>query len=760
MLKLALKYHPDKNPDAGDKFKEISHAYEVLSDQQKRDVYDRYGEEGLSGEGGPGMSPNDLFSHLFGGGFGGSDFFGGGGGRPKGPRKGKDMAHALKVSLEDLYKGKVSKLALQKQVLCAKCDGRGGKEGATKTCSTCQGRGIKIILRQMGPMIQQVQQACPDCGGEGEIIAAKDRCKGCNGKKVTTERKVSCFQQEFWRRTDINVMDVQILEVFVDKGMSNGQKITFNGEGDQAPGIVPGDIIIVIEEKEHPRFNRKNDDLHIEVKIDLLTALAGGQFHIQHLDDRVLLVTILPGEVIKPGDVKCIVGEGMPAYKRPYDKGNLYVKFDVDFPASNFATADQMAMLEKVLPPRNPVPMIQGDVEEVMLATVDPMQQQRANYNADSGNEDEEGGAIERQKQVNRKAAGSVAQPQQPYFPNRRMVASNYNNGSGAYAGMVSNPTYSAVPPARYQPSKNMVLKRAVSAPVLANLAVTAAAAPGAASTPALPVEDDKFLRSGNKLVRIGSGSDIEALRIKKTSHPKRVKKGGINRSLIIDGGSMVKRGKYRLTRDNSNASFSTDNRIKASPKYCQFYRWGLCKKGTRCPFIHDPERRAVCKSFIAGNCMDTQCPLSHTPSDKTMPTCQHFERGLCTKINCRYVHVKHDRSAGICIAFAREGYCAQGISCDRRHVFQCPDFCSTGVCNVKGCRLPHVTPRQPQPRKEGESRDSVDARLPIFDAGDEEAMELPLRPDFGSGDLSYWAEFENEESDESDGCMSDEDAE
>ncbi|KAJ3105386.1 Type I HSP40 co-chaperone [Phlyctochytrium planicorne] len=368
--KLALKFHPDKNPDAGEKFKEISHAYEVLSDPNKREVYDRYGEEGLNGDGGgPGMSPGDLFSHLFGGGFGGG-MFEGGGGRPKGPRRGKDMAHALKVSLEDLYKGKVSKLALQKQVLCGKCEGRGGKEGATKTCNTCQGRGVKVILRQMGPMIQQVQQTCPDCSGEGEIINAKDRCKVCNGKKTNQERK--------------------ILEVFVDKGMSNGQKITFSGEGDQAPGIIPGDIIIVVEEKEHPRFNRKGDDLHIEVKVELLTALAGGHFTVPHLDDRILLVNILPGEVIRPGDVKCIIGEGMPAYKRPYDKGNLYIKFDVEFPPPNFTSPEKMIALESILPPRTPIET-NPDMEEVMLSVVDPMQQSRANYNADSGNEDEDG---------------------------------------------------------------------------------------------------------------------------------------------------------------------------------------------------------------------------------------------------------------------------------------------------------------------------------------------------------------------------------
>ena len=187
--KLAKVYHPDKNPNAGEKFKEISHAYEILSDSQKRQVYDQYGEEGLSNDGhGHGVSPEDLFSQLFGG---------GGRSRQSGPRKGKDMVHQLKVSLEDLYKGKVSKLALQKQVLCAGCEGRGGKAGSVTTCRGCQGRGIKIIMRQMGPMIQQMQQTCGDCNGEGSVMNEKDRCKQCNGRKVANERKVFSTQLDF-----------------------------------------------------------------------------------------------------------------------------------------------------------------------------------------------------------------------------------------------------------------------------------------------------------------------------------------------------------------------------------------------------------------------------------------------------------------------------------------------------------------------------------------------------------------------------------
>ena len=160
-----------------------------MSDPQKREIYDRYGEKGLSNDGGGhGMSPEDLFSHLFGGGgmFQGRS-------QPKGPKKGASKTHQLKVTLEDLYKGKTSKLALQKQVLCSSCEGHGGKKGSTTTCPGCHGRGVKIITRQIGPMIQQMQQACTDCNGEGETIRPQDKCKDCSGRKVASERKVHFF---------------------------------------------------------------------------------------------------------------------------------------------------------------------------------------------------------------------------------------------------------------------------------------------------------------------------------------------------------------------------------------------------------------------------------------------------------------------------------------------------------------------------------------------------------------------------------------
>ncbi|EYE91477.1 type I HSP40 co-chaperone YDJ1 [Aspergillus ruber CBS 135680] len=331
--KGALKYHPDKNadnPEAADKFKELSHAYEILSDPDKRSVYDQLGEEGLEGGGaGGGMGAEDLFAQFFGGGGGPFGGMFGGGMRDTGPKKARTIHHVHKVNLEDIYRGKVSKLALQKSVICSGCEGRGGKDGAVKSCTGCNGSGMKTMMRQMGPMIQRFQTVCPDCNGEGEMIRDKDRCKKCSGKKTVVERKV--------------------LHVHVDKGIRNGHKVEFRGEGDQIPGVMPGDVVFEIETKPHPRFQRKEDDLFYQVEIDLLTALGGGSFSVEHLDDRWLNVNIAPGEVVTPGSIKVVQGQGMPSF-RHHDHGNLYIQFDVKFPEKD--QLQNLHLLEQVLPPR------------------------------------------------------------------------------------------------------------------------------------------------------------------------------------------------------------------------------------------------------------------------------------------------------------------------------------------------------------------------------------------------------------------------
>lgn len=322
----ALKYHPDKNhnnPAAEQKFKEVSHAYEILSDPQKRQVYDQFGEAGLEGGAGAGggMAAEDLFAQFFGGGgFGGGlgGMFGGGmGGHSRGPTKAKTIHHVHNVSLEDIYRGKISKLALQRSIICPRCEGRGGKEGAVRKCTGCDGHGTKTMMRQMGPMIQRFQTVCPDCQGEGEIIKEKDRCKQCMGKKTVVDRKV--------------------LHVHVDRGVKSGTKVEFRGEGDQAPGILAGDVVFQIEQKPHARFERRDDDLLYRADIDLVTALAGGTIYVEHLDERWLSVEILPGEAISSGTVKMIRGQGMPSY-RHHDYGNMYIQFTVKFPEKNWTT--------------------------------------------------------------------------------------------------------------------------------------------------------------------------------------------------------------------------------------------------------------------------------------------------------------------------------------------------------------------------------------------------------------------------------------
>lgn len=367
--KKALRLHPDKGGDP-ELFKEVTHAYEILSDSQKRSIYDTRGEAGLSeqgGFGGGGMDAQDLFSQLFGGG-GGGFFGGGGGGRQQGPRRTKDLVHRVHVTLEDLYKGKTTKLALTRNIICGKCKGKGGKDGAVKTCNTCHGRGVKITLRQMGPMIQQMQSPCDECSGTGEIINMKDRCTQCKGKKVVPEKK--------------------ILEVHIDKGMKNGQTVTFSGESDQVPGAEPGDVVIVIEEKPHERFKRQDNDLITEVEIDLLTALGGGQFAIKHLDERVLVVTLVPGEIIKDGDLKVIHGQGMPSV-RHHEPGDLYVKIAVKFP--DHIDPELIPHLEAALPPRKPMEKLDKNavIEEVVLA--EPDHRRRPDQDRDDEMDEDDG---------------------------------------------------------------------------------------------------------------------------------------------------------------------------------------------------------------------------------------------------------------------------------------------------------------------------------------------------------------------------------
>jgi DnaJ homolog subfamily A member 2 len=236
-------------------------------------------------------------------------------------------------------------------------------------------------------MIQQIQSPCDECSGTGEIINPRDRCQQCKGKKVLPDKK--------------------FLEVHIDKGMKGGQTITFRGESDQSPNAETGDVVIVVEEKPHDRFKRQENDLVMEQEIDLLTALAGGQFAVKHLDDRVLHVKVHPGEVIKHGEwwirrcnnqsinivrsgsIKVIHGQGMPS-QRHHEPGDLYVKITIDFPES--INHEAIPLLEKALPPRKPIEIFDKNltIDEVEMDEVDSSSQARNPLRDDPMDEDGE----------------------------------------------------------------------------------------------------------------------------------------------------------------------------------------------------------------------------------------------------------------------------------------------------------------------------------------------------------------------------------
>lgn len=394
--RLAKEYHPDKNEEEGHKFKEISFAYEVLSNPEKREIYDRHGIQGLR-EGGSSGFPGDIFGDVFGGLFGGSPFgggpfgggpfgglFGGGGRRHGGARRRKvqDTAQPLKVTLEDLYNGKSTSVSVDRQVICSKCQGQGGKPGAMQPCRSCRGSGMKVTMRPLGPgMVQQVQSVCSDCSGEGEIINEKDRCKTCHGKKVTQESKG--------------------IEIQVNPGMKDGQKITLHGQGDQMPGAESGNVIVVLQQEDHETFTRKEHDLYVTHQLGMTEALCGMHFVVRQLDGRNLVLRNPAGRVIEPDAIHCVQGEGMPIHKRPQDKGNLYIKFEIIFPQNNFIDPAKITLLESLLPARPTASVPTGEhVEEVNMidfdSTSDASGRSRRGEAYDEDDDDEDGPGVQR----------------------------------------------------------------------------------------------------------------------------------------------------------------------------------------------------------------------------------------------------------------------------------------------------------------------------------------------------------------------------
>lgn len=321
--KLAAKYHPDKPGGSQELFQSLQHAYDVLSNPDKRKVYDKYGEDGIK-EGMTGTEGTDIFDLLMN--------RGGGGGKKQKP-KSKSVLYPLKVTLEDVYCGNSKFIEIKRFRICTTCTGSGSKDPNAETkCTGCKGQGRKTIIQRipMG-MVQQVVD-CTDCDGKGTLIAEKDKCKTCKGKKATQQTKT--------------------IEVTIEKGAADGKRYTFEGESDQVPDVDPGDVLVEIQVEKHPKFTRKGADLIYKTDITLLQALTGFEFVIELLDKTKVKLETKPGEVIKPGVFKTCEDLGMPFYEHPTRTGNLYIDFNFIFPDK--VSKEQKEALFKIFP--NDVP--------------------------------------------------------------------------------------------------------------------------------------------------------------------------------------------------------------------------------------------------------------------------------------------------------------------------------------------------------------------------------------------------------------------
>ncbi|KAI0787817.1 DnaJ-domain-containing protein [Fomes fomentarius] len=329
--KAYRKKNPD-DPEAGQRFQEMAAAYEILSQAETREAYDRYGMEGMSRGGGGfggGMDPADLFAELFGASMGFGFDFGPG---SRGPRrtKGSDSNIPYEVTLEDLYNGKTVKMNMEKEAVCGLCKGTGAKGSAKpKQCTKCEGKGWTMVTTSTGPQRLGTHRAmCTDCEGRGEKLREKDRCKKCKGNKTVKEKTRQ--------------------EIYIERGMADRQRIVLAGAGDEEPGIPPGDVIFTLKTRPHESFERSGNDLLTTVHITLSEALLGfSRILLTHLDGRGL-------HVDSPKGKRHPSGEGMPVYKTPEQKGNLYVMLEIDMPDETWLRNIDAQALAAVLPPKKP----------------------------------------------------------------------------------------------------------------------------------------------------------------------------------------------------------------------------------------------------------------------------------------------------------------------------------------------------------------------------------------------------------------------
>lgn len=338
--KLALKYHPDKNPGdhtAEDKFKEAAEAYEVLSNADKKAKYDRYGHAGLGGAsggggfGGGGMSMDDIFSNfgdIFGGAFGG--FGGGGSSRGRNINRGSNLRVKVKMNLQEIATGVEKKIKVNKYVSCKPCSGTGADHGSSyASCSTCHGSGhvTRVTSTFLGQM--QTTATCPTCGGEGRIITKK--CTHCQGNGV--------------------VRDEEVISINIPAGVAEGMQLSLSGKGNAgARSGVPGDLIVLIEEEKHSELERDGNNLIHNLFISIAEAALGAQVEVPTVDGKARM-KIAPGT--QPGKVLRLKGKGLPSVNA-YGSGDLLINVNVWIPKE--LNKEERQIMEKLQNAENFVP--------------------------------------------------------------------------------------------------------------------------------------------------------------------------------------------------------------------------------------------------------------------------------------------------------------------------------------------------------------------------------------------------------------------
>jgi molecular chaperone DnaJ len=330
--KQALKFHPDKNPGdkrAEENFKEAAEAYEVLSNDDKRAQYDRFGHAGLGsgaggGFGGGGMTIEDIFSSfgdIFGDTFGGFGGFGGSRRTSRTVRKGSNLRVKVKLNLKEIANGAEKKIKVNKYVSCSACDGSGAEGGSSySTCSTCNGNGQ--VTRVSNTFLGQMQTVttCPTCGGEGKNITNK--CTTCYGEGIVKEEEV--------------------IPISIPAGVAEGMQMTVSGKGNAARrGGVNGDLLVMIQEEAHPELMRDGNDLLYNLHISIPQASLGATVEIPTVESKVK-IKIEPGT--QPGKILRLRNKGIPDVNG-YRRGDLLVSINVWIPKN--LTRDEQKLIEK-----------------------------------------------------------------------------------------------------------------------------------------------------------------------------------------------------------------------------------------------------------------------------------------------------------------------------------------------------------------------------------------------------------------------------